>query len=148
AAVRGDIGAGGGGGGVEKFADLLDVDTSGLMDGYVSRWVAASSKWEPKTPDWVPLSRTITINGTTYDLSANRSWTVSGGEGGADYFSDLLDIRWTNLSNWDLPVYSTDSSKWLNRPAIRADLSGIVHDDLVKYRASDSTFIPYTLPNF
>lgn len=25
----------------------------------------------------VPISRTITINGTTYDLSANRSWTVS-----------------------------------------------------------------------
>lgn len=25
----------------------------------------------------VPTSRTITINGTTYDLSANRSWTIS-----------------------------------------------------------------------
>lgn len=29
----------------------------------------------------VPTSRTLTINGTTYDLSANRSWTIStGGE--------------------------------------------------------------------
>lgn len=28
--------------------------------------------------DAVPTSRTITINGTTYDLSANRSWSVSG----------------------------------------------------------------------
>jgi hypothetical protein len=27
----------------------------------------------------VPSSRTLTINGTTYDLSANRSWTVGGG---------------------------------------------------------------------
>lgn len=27
--------------------------------------------------DAVPSSRTITINGTTYDLSANRSWTIS-----------------------------------------------------------------------
>lgn len=26
----------------------------------------------------VPTTRTITINGTTYDLSANRTWTVSG----------------------------------------------------------------------
>jgi hypothetical protein len=25
----------------------------------------------------VPDSRTLTINGTTYDLTANRSWTVS-----------------------------------------------------------------------
>jgi hypothetical protein len=28
----------------------------------------------------VPSSRTITINGTSYDLSANRSWTVTGTE--------------------------------------------------------------------
>lgn len=28
----------------------------------------------------VPQSRTITINGTTFDLSANRSWTVAGGD--------------------------------------------------------------------
>ena len=27
--------------------------------------------------DAVPSSRTLTINGTTYDLSANRSWTIS-----------------------------------------------------------------------
>lgn len=27
----------------------------------------------------VPTSRTITINGTTYDLSSDRTWTVSGG---------------------------------------------------------------------
>lgn len=29
--------------------------------------------------NYVPTSRTLTINGTTYDLSANRSWTISGG---------------------------------------------------------------------
>lgn len=29
--------------------------------------------------DAVPSSRTLTINGTTLDLSANRSWTISGG---------------------------------------------------------------------
>lgn len=27
--------------------------------------------------DAVPSSRTITINGVTYDLSVNRSWTIS-----------------------------------------------------------------------
>ena len=27
----------------------------------------------------VPTSRTLTINGVTYDLSANRTWTISGG---------------------------------------------------------------------
>jgi len=29
----------------------------------------------------VPSSRTLTINGTTFDLSANRSWTISSGSG-------------------------------------------------------------------
>jgi hypothetical protein len=32
-------------------------------------------------PNYVPTSRTLTINGTTYDLSADRSWTVSAGAG-------------------------------------------------------------------
>lgn len=31
----------------------------------------------------VTQARTLTINGTTYDLSANRSWTVTGGLGGS-----------------------------------------------------------------
>jgi hypothetical protein len=31
---------------------------------------------------YTPQSRTLTINGTTYDLSADRSWTVSGGGSG------------------------------------------------------------------
>lgn len=30
---------------------------------------------------FVPVSRTITINGDSKDLSANRSWTISGGSG-------------------------------------------------------------------
>ena len=29
---------------------------------------------------YVPTSRTLTINGTTYDLSADRSWTISGSQ--------------------------------------------------------------------
>jgi hypothetical protein len=34
------------------------------------------------TYDAVPSTRTITINSTTFDLSANRTWTISGGGGG------------------------------------------------------------------
>jgi len=40
-------------------------------DGYLSSsdWTTFNNK--------VPPSRTLTINGTTYDLSANRSWTIT-----------------------------------------------------------------------
>jgi hypothetical protein len=34
--------------------------------------------------DITPTSRTLTINGTAYDLSADRSWTVSAGAGKTD----------------------------------------------------------------
>ncbi len=44
--------------------------------------------------DAVPAARTITINGVTYDLSANRSWTVSGGGGGG---SSTID--WDSIFN-------------------------------------------------
>lgn len=43
----------------------------------------------------VPVERTLTINGTTYDLTQNRSWTVSGGgitgSGTTNYLS-----KWTS----------------------------------------------------
>jgi len=38
--------------------------------------------------DAVPSSRTITINGTTYDLSTNRSWTVTASS-----------VDWANVTN-------------------------------------------------
>jgi len=45
----------------------------------------------------VPVTRTLTINGTTYDLTANRTWTVSGGgvtgSGTTNYLS-----KWTSSS--------------------------------------------------
>lgn len=51
---------------------------------------------------YVPTSRTITINGVTYDLSANRSWTVS---------SDLLTaLRTQGFYFDDFDIVGTISS--------------------------------------
>jgi len=41
---------------------------------------------------YVPTTTTITINGITYDLSTNRSWTISGGGGGTNYFTKSGNI--------------------------------------------------------
>jgi len=38
----------------------------------------------------VPESRTITINGNTQDLSANRSWTINSGEGNVGFKRTFL----------------------------------------------------------
>lgn len=49
-------------------SQLLDVRLSELYSFVTDQFANA----------FVPISRTITINGVTYDLSQNRSWTVSG----------------------------------------------------------------------
>jgi hypothetical protein len=46
-----------------------------LVDGYLS-----SSDWSVFNAK-VPATRNLTINGTTYDLSADRTWTVSAASG-------------------------------------------------------------------
>lgn len=46
---------------------------------------------------YVPISRTITINGVTFDLSADRSWTVSGG-GSVNSVNSGINI---NVDNTD-----------------------------------------------
>jgi hypothetical protein len=35
--------------------------------------------YSPDLSGYVPISRTLSINGVTYDLSANRSWTIDAG---------------------------------------------------------------------
>lgn len=47
-----------------------------VFDGGTGKLIKDSTK---KISDYTPSTRNLTINGTTYDLSADRSWTVSGG---------------------------------------------------------------------
>jgi hypothetical protein len=44
----------------------------------------------------VPTSRTLTINGTSFDLSADRSWTISGGVTGSGTTNYIP--KWTSSS--------------------------------------------------
>lgn len=46
----------------------------------------------------VPTSRTITINGTTFDLSADRSWTISAGAGTVTSVSGTGTVSGLTLS--------------------------------------------------
>jgi hypothetical protein len=71
-----------------ELREIHDVDliTTTPINGHIlgydgTLWVNKTiAGWLGFTP--VPTSRTLTINGVTYDLSANRSWTISGGGGG------------------------------------------------------------------
>lgn len=51
---------------------------------------------------YVPLTRTLTINGTSFDLSANRSWTVSSGS-----ITTRKTITSANLNTQDITGFLT-----------------------------------------
>jgi hypothetical protein len=55
------------------IADVTGLQTA--LDAKLAITTAAST-YQP-IGSYVPQSRTLTINGTTFDLSANRSWTIA-----------------------------------------------------------------------
>jgi hypothetical protein len=60
--------------------DAIILTTTGTSGA--ATFVANTLNIPVYTPDlsgYVPTSRTLTINGVTYDLSANRSWTIAAG---------------------------------------------------------------------
>jgi hypothetical protein len=61
----------------------LTVSGTLKASGYnKTNWDTAFGWGSHASAGYVPQARTITINGTSYDLSANRSWTVSAGISG------------------------------------------------------------------
>jgi len=58
--------------------DLLEI--SELVSGsYVTKSITGAEIVAGATTGFVPTSRTLTINGTTQDLSADRTFTISTG---------------------------------------------------------------------
>lgn len=62
---------------------------------------------------YVPITRTLSINGTTYDLSADRSWTISGSAPAGGLSGQILaknsdadyDYTWIdNFADWTATV--------------------------------------------
>ena len=61
-----------------NISSLTDTHTFNLPTASASNRGALSSADWSTFNNKVPSTRTLTINGTAYDLSADRSWTVSG----------------------------------------------------------------------
>lgn len=63
---------------------------------------------------YVPTSRTITINGTTQDLSSNRSWTIHSGVSSLNTLTGSVSIKAgsgidINISGSDIEITNTGS---------------------------------------
>ena len=69
----------GGSVGIGNTSPSTKLDVSGVITatgGNSTNWNTAYGWGNHASASYVPQARTLTINGTTYDLSANRSWTI------------------------------------------------------------------------
>jgi hypothetical protein len=71
----------GGSGNAATIIGTINATTLVKSGGTSSQFLKADGTVDSSV--YVPTSTTLTINGVSYDLSANRSWTVSGGISGS-----------------------------------------------------------------
>jgi hypothetical protein len=65
--------------GIGTTTPATKLDVSGVITatgGNSTNWNTAYGWGNHASASYVPQARTLTINGTSYDLSANRSWTI------------------------------------------------------------------------
>jgi hypothetical protein len=74
----------------------------------------------------VPTSRTLTINGTAYDLSTDRSWTVSGGITTLNTLTTATQTFATGTTGTDFAVSSASGVHTFNLPSASATARGVV----------------------
>jgi hypothetical protein len=79
----------------ETDKELLSYGTLVLFENFD----LADDGTVPLASLYVPTSRTISINGTSYDLSENRSWTVAAGLIAANNLSELTATAATARTN-------------------------------------------------
>lgn len=85
-------------GNVNLGSNSIEASAFVIPDGLSTQFVKADGSLDSTA--YVPEARTITINGTTYDLSADRSWdlptintlTTTGTGGAATYVGKTLNI--------------------------------------------------------
>jgi hypothetical protein len=74
--------------GIGTTSPATKLDVSGVITatgGNSTNWNTAYGWGNHASANYVPQARTLTINGTSYDLSANRTWTISTATpGGSD----------------------------------------------------------------
>lgn len=66
--------------GIGTTSPSTKLDVNGVITatgGNSTNWNTAYGWGNHSSAGYVPQARTLTINGTTYDLSANRSWTIA-----------------------------------------------------------------------
>lgn len=94
----------------------------------------------------VPTTRTLTINGTALDLSANRSWTVSGGISSLNGLTDTTQTFATGTTGTDFGIVSAAGVHTFNLPDASATARGIVTTGTQTFAGAKTFSTKVTVP--
>lgn len=146
-------------GGIYTNARFESASTIYASGGNSSQWNTAYGWGNHASAGYVPSGRTITINGTAYDLSANRSWTISASDStklplaggtmsgtivlasisGTDQMVENTYGAYLHLGGWG--IGRTDAAAVLVNTAYRADYADSLFDMNISRFTNNSGYI-------
>lgn len=106
--------------GYQNSAQVSAIVAAALTGYATQSWVTT------QLSSYVPNSRTLTINGVTYDLSANRTWTISAGATAWGTITGTLSAQTDLQSALDAKVDENSPIVGATKTKITYDSKGLV----------------------